>query len=865
VSPLRRARNAVRNLFCRNTVERELDDELRAAFDLLVEEKRRAGLPPPDARRAAALELGPVESLKDQVRDVRAGALIDSILHDLRYATRMFHRRPGATLVAAAMLAIAIGVTSAMFTLVDALLLRPVPFRAPDELARVWMRDEHGGSITVTPAVLAAWRECGAFAAVESADAESVLIEFDAGVAIRESARVTPGIFDLLGGVRPIRGRLFVPSDAVAGNNDRVLLSDDVWRSLYHHDPGIIGRRITIGGESVTVIGILPAAFRFPEWNTAIWRPVAVSAPAGHGAPTRARAFVRFAKNMPRADAERLATAAGRAADPANAGKRVQIDPLAGLVLDPYYQRAVPVLAGAVALMFLVLCANVSSLLLARLTVRQREFGLRSALGASRQRLLRQGLAESLVLGVLAIAFGLGVGWLLVSLARTFLPEAFLIRTLNPLDLDLRATLFASASGLAATLAAGVLPAWLGSRMRASGSLQLTDRGATDTRGARTAMRALLTVEVALACVLLVGATLLVRSFMNLTHADRGLDSKGVMTATLSLPRPAFPDATSRTAAAQSIEQQVRALPGVRQASWSYGIPPDGGAISFGNWTSDAGRTVDMTVERYWVGSQLFSLYDIPLLRGRAFGTAEPQGTVIVGERLAEALWPGADPVGRTFSFLQQRFRVIGVAREIHHPSLDPRVDRPEFYEPFSGVSSYANLSLRCDAACPDPAVIRQRIALGHPAARIVAVRPLDDAYFEELARPRASAALAFVFAVIATMAAAGGLFSVLSYAVARRRREFGIRTALGASGAQIGALIVRDGMSVALTGLVIGALGAGGLARVLGSLQYGVTMRDPASWTIVVSVLTLTSVLASWRPARHATLVNPVLLLREE
>ncbi len=863
---LKRARSAVRNLFRRNTVERELDDELRATFELLVDEKTRAGMPPSAARRAAAVELGPVESVKDRVRDVRAGALIDSLLHDMRYAIRMFHRRPGGTLAAAAMLAVAIGVTSAMFTLVDALLLRPVPFSAPDELAHLWMRDEHGGVITVAPAVLEAWRKCGAFAAVESADGDSALLELDGGaVAVRGMARVTPGVFDLLGGVRPIRGRLFVAADAAAGNNDRVLLSEDVWRSLYHHDPDIIGRRVTIAGESLTVIGILPAAFRFPDWNTVIWKPVEVSTSATGGTAPRARAYVRFARNMPRADAERVATAAGRAADPANAGKRVQVNPLAGLVLDAYYQRAVPVLAGAVGLMFLVLCANVSSLLLARLTVRQREFSVRSALGASRGRLLRQGLAESLMLGALAIALGLGVGWLLVSIARTFLPEAFLIRTLNPLDLDARATLFASASGFAATLAAGLLPAWLGSRMQASESLRLTDRGATDTRGARQAMRALLTAEVALACVLLVGATLLVRSFMNLAHADRGLDSKGVMTATLSFPRAAFPDATSRAAAAQSIEEQVRALPGVRLASWSYGMPPAGGAISFGNWTSDVGRTVDMTVDRYSVGPQLFALYGIPLLQGRPFDSSDHQGVVIVGQRLAEALWPGADPIGHTFSFLQERFQVIGVAREIHHPSLDPRVDRPEFYEPFAGIGSYANLSLRCDAGCPDPALIRQRIALGHPAARIVSVRSLDDVYFEDLARPRASAALAFVFAVIATIAAAGGLFSVLSYAVARRRREFGIRTALGASGAQIGALIVRDGMSVALTGLGIGALGAGALARVLGSLQYGVTMRDPSSWMIVFAVLTITSILASWRPARHATLVNPVLLLREE
>jgi putative ABC transport system permease protein len=478
---------------------------------------------------------------------------------------------------------------------------------------------------------------------------------------------------------------------------------------------------------------------------------------------------------------------------------------------------------------------------------------------------LRQGLAESLLLGVLAVIGGLGVGWLLVSVARSYLPEAFLIRTLNPLDLDTRALAFTVAAGLLATIAAGLLPAWLGSRTRGDGSLRVTDRGATDTRGARIAMRVLLTTEVALACVLLVGATLLVRSFLNLTHAERGLDSKGVITATMALSGPALPDRTARVSAARSIEDQLRALPDVRQVAWSYGLPPDGGAVSFGEWKSDDGRTVDMVVERYNVGPDFFSLYGIPLLRGRSFDPSDAAGAVIVGERFAKALWPGVDPLGRTGMFLNYQFHVIGIAREINHPSLDPRVDRPEFYELFGGVGTYAMLSLRCDESCPEPAVIRQRIALGHPAARVVSVRPLDDEYFEQLARPRAAAALALVFAIIATLAAAGGLFSVLSYGVARRLREFGIRTALGASASQIGALVVRDGLVVALTGLGIGGVTAWSMARVFSSLQYGVTLGDPVSWALVLSVLAVTTLVASWRPARHAMLVSPVLLLKEE
>jgi hypothetical protein len=272
-----------------------------------------------------------------------------------------------------------------------------------------------------------------------------------------------------------------------------------------------------------------------------------------------------------------------------------------------------------------------------------------------------------------------------------------------------------------------------------------------------------------------------------------------------------------------------------------------------------------MIVERYNVGPDFFTLYGIPLLRGRAFKPSDAYGEAIVGERLARTLWPGLDPIGRTFTFDQERFHVVGLAREIHHPSLDPGLDRPEFYEPLSGVPSEAMMSLRCTGNCPGAALVRQRIATGHPAVRIVNVRALDDVYFEQLARPRASAALGVAFAGMAVLAAAGGLFSVLSYAVVRRRREFGIRTALGASPAQIGRLVLRDGTAVALTGLAIGAVGAWSLARALMSLQYGVTMNDPRTWVIVVALLAVTTALASWRPARHAMLVDPVQLLREE
>jgi predicted permease len=803
--------------------------------------------------------------MKQQMRDAWSVPWFESLLRDVRFGTRTLRRSPGFTVIAVLTLAVGIGITTAMFAILDALVLRPVPFRAPDQLALISMGDDHGSRGVVAPAVLRAWRESPAFAGAESATADTALLDVEGIVATRGMARVTSGVFDLLG-VRPVRGRLFLPSEGRPGTDDRALVSEDLWRSVYHADPALVGRRVTINGEAVEIVGILPATFRFPSWDTVIWTPIDFDALPAARSSELPRVYARFATDVPRADALRAATNAARAADPTNTPLRAQARPLAGMVLDPYYQRAVPLLSGAVILVFLVLCANVSSLLLARLTARRREFALCSALGASRARVMRQAFVETILMGLLGVAVGIGVGWMLVSIARTFLPEAFLLRTLHPLNIDIRALAVASFAGVFATLAAGLLPAWIGTAADVEQSLRITNRGGTETRGARAVTRALLVAEIALACILLVGATLLVRSFVNLAGVQRGLDTHGVITATLSLRRDLLPDRQSRTAAARAIEEQVRRLPGVQQVGWSYGLPPRGGALSFGEWQSDVtgSPAVNMNVDRYYVAGDFFAAYGIPLLRGRTFQASDADREVIVGERLARALWPGLDPLGRTFSFMKERFQVVGLVREIRYPSLDQRLDRPEFYQRFTGVGSYAMMSIRC-GPCPDPAQVRQRIAATAGSVTIVNVGPLDDVYFEQLAQPRAAAALAFAFAVIAALAAAAGLFSVLTYAVGRRRREFGIRTALGASPGQIRRLVLRDGLFVVVIGVALGAVGAWALARSIASLQYGVSVSDPVSWALVLGLLGLTVTGATWRPAQEAARVDPVLLLREE
>jgi putative ABC transport system permease protein len=789
-------------------------------------------------------------------------------IDDVRHAFRRLRSRPGVMLAAAVMLGLGIGLTTAMFTVVDALILRPVPFREPDRLASVAMMSDRGGRLAVAPAVLDAWRASPAFAAAEGTSPGKAIIETGLGPIVRASARVSPGMFAMLG-AQPVRGRTFDPSEGRNGTDDRVMLSEDVWRASFGADAGLIGQRITIDGESLILVGVMPSGFRFPEWNTVVWRPLDYGAPPAALASEYPQAYVRVAAGLPTSDALRIATEAARGADPSLTPETsARSRPIGGLAEDPYYQRAVPLLAGGVGLVFLVLCANVCSLLLARLSARQREFRMCAALGASRGRLLRQAFVEHALLGVGGAAAGVFLAWGLVALSRGFLPEAFLLRTLNPVDLDVRALVVAIAAGAIATMVAGVLPAWIGTRPDAASSLGRTERTSTETRGARTLTRALLVTELALACTLLVGATLLVRSVVNMARADRGLRTDGVLTSWIALPRAAYPDAASRRTIAVALEDAIRQVPGVERIALSSGLPPRGGGTHFyKDWLADGPDAQPQSIvsQSYQVGPDFFDLYGIPLIRGRTFQPGDGQDRAIVGERLAARLWPGADPVGRSFRFGKQSYQVVGLVREINFPTLEAGRDLPEFYHPFTPGSTNVFMNIRCQGRCPDEAVLRKRILSVVPGANIVAVGMLSEMYREQLARPRAAAALAGTFAVIAVVAAAGGLFSVLSYAVGRRRREFGIRTALGASPRQIRGLVLRDGVRVAALGVGAGIAASMALARVIASLQYGVTGFDPISWTLVLGLLVATTLIASWRPARAAARVDPVTLLRED
>ena len=818
-------------------------------------------------RRSSRLATDPLQPATGRSLDTRRGGgpLFSGFTTDVKQALRRMVARPFAAALAAGMLALAIGVTTAMFTVVDALLLRPVPFPDPDRLAHVALRTDRTIMGNVPRPVFHAWRNGGLFAAVEGSYARTSLVDVSNDVVSAEAAFVTPGLLPMLGAT-PIAGRLFASDEGRVGRDDAVLISERMWRQLFGGDSSIVGMPLRVEGRSLVIVGVLPDSFRFPAWDTQFWRPFDFATQPERSTSERPAAFVRFDTTEGiRATLERATTLA-HAVDPETSKLRADVREMAGLHAGQYLMRATPYLAGGVALVFLVLCANVASLLLAQMSGRAREFSLCSALGASRARLIRQALTESIVLGCAGTAVGIAAAWALVGMMRAWLPDAFLMETLNPVDLDPRALVAASLSGLAATSGAGLLPAWIGTRVHPAGAgaeVSAASRSATDSRVARVFTRGLLVVEVALTCALLVGTSLLVASFVRLADVERGLDTRGVMTAWVRLTAPA----SKAPAGVDAVKDAVAGMPGVETVSISQSAPPRGGMIHFGCcWFADTpgAQPLDLVVDGYMVDNDAFTLYRIPIVRGRTFRPNEPETSVILGERLAETLFPDGNAVGRSFRRDDERFDVVGVARELRYPSLDRMRDVPEYYRPSGPLGSQVNVNIRCQGPCPSVAALRQRLQALPEVREIYQAGLMDEAYAAELSRPRAAATMAVLFTGIAVIAACGGLFSVLSYAVGRRRREFGIRVSLGAAPSQVQRLVFREGLRLAIAGAVLGSLVAWVISRALASVVYEVSPTEPVIWVSVAIIVAVTTLAASWVPARRASRIDPAVLLRE-
>jgi putative ABC transport system permease protein len=879
-----RTRCLWRSLFLRARVERDLDEEVRAYVEMLAAERVAAGESEQEARRAASIELGGVEQVKERVRDVRAGVLLETILQDLRHGARALARTPGFTLAAVVALALGIGANTAILSVVEAVLLRPLPYEDPDRLVVIL----HRGENPVSPANFADWRRQGrAFERMGAAEYWTPNLTGadrpEKLVALRLTSEVLPML-----GVRPVLGRFFLPEEEEPGREREVILSHGLWHRRFGADPKILGRQITIDGAPYTIVGVMPRGFQFaPFWVTRaeLWAPLALGPRVGNREGSSLRAFARVKRgvSLGEARAEMATITARLEREYPGTNRHVTVLPLKEKVVSDV-RPALLVLLGAVGLVLLIACANVAHMLLARAAARKKEVAVRSALGASRSRMIRQLLTESLVLalggggaGLLLAVYGIRV---LVALSPASIPR------IEGVGVDGRVLLLTLAASLLTGIAFGLAPAMHASAANASDSLREGAHGSTEGIR-RNRLRSLLVgSEFALALVLLVGAGLMMRSFIALRAIDPGFDPKNVLTMVVSVTGSKEAPPGERALFYRQLLEAVRSLRGVQAASAINHLPLAGDIWGWpfnveGRPRPRPGETPNAAYRVVFPG--YFRTMGIPVLRGRDIAESDDlraPGVVVVNEWLARRYWPNENPIGKRITLDDPKesaswLTVVGVVKdavrknwaaapeeEIYLPYLQNRY----YLENPGAHVAYLTLVVRssADPAAMAPA-IRDVVWSFDRNLPVSEVQTMERVVADSTAEPRFNLLLLAAFAAVAVILAAVGIYGVMSYSVSRRTHEIGIRIALGAERADVVRLVVGQGMLVALAGAGAGMAGALALTRLMASLLYGVRTTDPPTYLAVAFLLGGVALAASYLPARRATRIDPLTALRYE
>ncbi|HEU0052911.1 MAG TPA: ABC transporter permease [Longimicrobium sp.] len=807
---------------------------------------------------------------------------MDTFLQDLRYAVRTLLRSPGFALVAVLTLALGIGLNTAMFSVVNGVLLRPLPYEDPGSLVRLYHvhheKAPEGGTFSAEDLedVRAGARGFSSLAGYWYAPGQSGLNLTGSGGEPRrvQAAFVDPEFFPLLG-VGAARGRVLRREEGVAGADASVVISDRFWRARFNGDPGVVGRTVTLDGRPFTVVGVMPPRFAYPAREAEAWVPLSLL--GENAAPRRRdnRWLNAVGRLAPGADPSAAAASAGAVLRRLSAdhpgtnegwsGARLQT--LRDAVVGPV-RPALLVLLGTVVLVLLVACANLANLLLSRASAREREIAVRTALGAGRGRLVRQMLTESLVLALLGGVVGLalaqaGVRVLLAASAGT-VPRP------EEVGLDARVALFALVLSLLTVALFGLVPAARAARQATAETLRDGGRGGTERRGGGT-RAALVLGQTAVAMVLLVGAGLLINSFMRLVSVDPGFRAENVLVASFTIPSNRYdgPDAITRYR--NEVLRRVGEIPGVVAAGAAKTQPLRGGGEQY-EFTlpgrSGANSVLSPAAGAYIVSPGYFGALGIPLVRGRVFEPRdEAEGApyvIMVNQAAARRYWPGADPVGQTVMLGQATLTVVGVAGDVRNEGLAADAG-PAVYVPFGLLPRVATqLFVRTTG---DPAAaaqaVREAIHAADPMQPIAEIRTLRSAMAETVAQPRFFTLLLGLFGGLALLLAALGLYGVVAYSVTRRTAEIGIRMALGARAGDVVWMVVKRALGPTLAGIAVGAVGAWILSRLMASMLFQVRPADPATFAAAALVLVSVALLAAWLPARRAAHIEPSSALR--
>jgi predicted permease len=866
----------LRSLLQRGRVEEELDEELRFHVDRLTEEYVAGGLTAEEARYAALREMGGLDQRKEECRDARGLAVFDDLHQDVRYALRGLRKSPGFATVAILSLALGIGANTTIFTFVNAVLLRPLPYPGSDRL--VILREQPLGAaatVSVHPLNFLEWRaRAGSFEAL--ALVQNVPLDVIGGDGAEQisEAQTTSELFRVFG-VGPALGRVFTAEETRPGNQGVVVLGHGFWQRSFGGDPTVLGRRLAVRDGSLTIIGVAPPGLRIglvePDAYTPL--PIDPAKPDSIGS----RSFQCYGRLKPETSIE--ATRAEMAVVASALARQYPLDEGFGVFVSDLHEYlvregrpALRLLMAVVATVLVIACVNLAGLLMARGIRRRGELAVRAALGASRTRLVRQLVIESLVLSLVGGAAGLALAYWATRGLALLSAGALTVGSVEPIRLESTCLVFTLVVATLTALVFGLVPAWQASRVDPQTALRERTRGATIDRRHHRMRSALVVSEVALAVVLLVGASLLLRTFSRLVSVDLGFQHAETITMSLFL---GVGPPEARVARVDQILERVETLPGVKAASTIQFLPLAGMSCGTGFWLEgqspgDASHALPTACSL--VSRGYFDAMGIPILDGRPFDRADRMGrprVLIVNRSFAKRYFPEGRALGRRIwveSSNQAWAEIVGVAGDIRHDGLTSEPVPTVFLLHAQTPGYITNLVVRTTGdGSAQAAAVRHAIREVDPTQAVSAVKTMEQYVGAALIRPRLYAALVACFAVLAAVLAAIGIFGLFAYVVNQRTHEIGIRLALGASRGDVFRALFGQGARLIGAGLILGVVAAVGLRGVVSTLLFGVTPGDPVSYLLAAAGFAAVALAVAALPARRASRVDPTTALRYE
>jgi putative ABC transport system permease protein len=860
-------------------MEQEMDEELCSYLDAAAQEKMRTGMSQEEALRAARVEMGSMEAVKEEIRSVGWESILGSFWRDIRYGLRELRRNPGFVAIAVLTLALGTGANTAVFSVINAALLKPLPYPQPERLVLVWESAPFFGvhDSPVAPANYRDWKaRSHSFEEMGALEDNSYSLTGEGAAEVVEGSLATASVWRVLR-TRPTLGRVFGDEDDHPGAPKVALLSDGFWRRRFAADPDIIGKTVTLSNEKHTIIGVLPAGAEPPaeycESLSEIWTPLASGYTAEELAARGRHNWMVVARMRPgvtlaQADAELQAIGASLAREYPETNEEV------GAFVAPLREHFVSsgrpvllILLATVVFVLLIACSNLANFLLCRTANRCKEIAVRAALGAGPWQLIRQFFGESLLL-----CLGGGAAGLFLA-TTTFRFLAHLVSGQMPgfkaPAIDWRVLAFTLAIAVATAIVFGLVPLLQVRRVDLNYSLKESSRTLAAPSGPRRLQEGLICAEVALTLMLLIGGGLLIRTLASLRSVDIGCRTQNVLTMRIH-PPATLGKMAQIVAYQQEVLRRVSSLPGVDSAGFTNHIPlAFKGDMREINAEGRNDKDIPMCNVRV-AGPGYLRTMGIPLRRGRDLQETDAEGAppvLLVNETLARLLWPGQDPIGRRLVLRENLLvPVVGVVGDVRQSGLDVP-PQPEFYlSALQGVRSADSLAIhtKVDAASIAGAV-RQAIWSVNPDAPITDVATMEEILDQEVFQRRVQTTLLGFFAALALVLSAVGTYGVVAYSAAQRTHEIGVRMALGAERMGVLRLVVGQGLKLTLIGLAVGITGAFGLTRFLSSLLYGVKPSDPLTFTAVSLLLTAVALLASYIPARKATKVDPMVALRYE